>query len=344
MQLEAGDISIALHVLLASAHAMDQPSRFSHLIVDSAWLVQYIHSLKGQLVFGTKFIEYPNQRTEILSTPTPCLKKINMESRNGTNWVAVYSNLDSLLHEEHCNQKSKQLTGNSGEPVDERARTKYCKNEQQNCSPYTDPARNTKTSRNISTPVRVWNKFSSQYYHDKYDLPTSPSEEQAAAEVGPVLGKAEHESVHEHCWLSDAEDQQRLSSHNGVDDATQGCGCQRLHCCEKSICTKEIWPLNKTCLIIHSTETNIKSIFLFLITSVPLQLLSEGYHRYGGREEYVSGRRQNTEKQQQQKKTVLSKSWASQEHNFRVTKRPSLSPVLLHSNFQDIEAMMVPNC
>jgi hypothetical protein len=32
------------------------------------------------------------------------------------------TNLDSLLHEEHCNQEPKQLTRDAGEPVDDRAR------------------------------------------------------------------------------------------------------------------------------------------------------------------------------------------------------------------------------
>jgi hypothetical protein len=49
----------------------------------------------------------------------------------------------------------------------------------------------------------------------------------------------------------------------------------------------------------NCTETNTKYKTLTTpFTSVPLQLLSERYHRYRGREEYVGGRRQDPETQQ----------------------------------------------
>jgi hypothetical protein len=35
---------------------------------------------------------------------------------------AAFTNLDSLLHEEHSDQKPKQLASDAGEPVDDGAR------------------------------------------------------------------------------------------------------------------------------------------------------------------------------------------------------------------------------
>lgn len=68
------------------------------------------------------------------------------------------------------------------------------------------------------TIVHKWNL----HQCEKDGLPAGPSEEQVGTEVGPVLGKAEHECVHDHCRFGNAEDEQRLPSHNGVDYATEG--------------------------------------------------------------------------------------------------------------------------
>jgi hypothetical protein len=46
----------------------------------------------------------------------------SLESSNGLKRpAAVFTNLDSLLHEEHSNQKPKQLASDAGEPVDDGA-------------------------------------------------------------------------------------------------------------------------------------------------------------------------------------------------------------------------------
>lgn len=49
------------------------------------------------------------------------------------------SYFDGLLHKEHCDQQTEQLSGYPGEPVDDGASSKYRHKEQQGCCPDTDP-------------------------------------------------------------------------------------------------------------------------------------------------------------------------------------------------------------
>ena len=114
-----------------------------------------------------------------------------------------------------------------------------------------------KQCHNCTQPIR--NKILSQCRKD--DLPTGPGQEQIPSEVGPVLGKVEHECVHEHSGFGNSQYQQGLPSHNGVDYAAHGSGCQRLHCCEDSICIPKTNKLLSSATVLKLTppSTNFES-------------------------------------------------------------------------------------
>jgi len=72
-----------------------------------------------QLVFGIKL--YGPAAARLRKKFLHQHRGSSLESSNGLKRPAVFTNLDSLLHEEHSNQKPKQLASDAGEPVDDGA-------------------------------------------------------------------------------------------------------------------------------------------------------------------------------------------------------------------------------